>query len=1166
MAFNPTKEQEKAIETKGNILVAAAAGSGKTAVLVERVIRRLTDKTEPISADRLLIVTFTNAAAAEMRTRIEKRIDEEIRRDPENRGLLRQKHLLASAKICTIDTFCIDLVRDNFDKAGVSPDFKMSDGNSLKTVNERIMSDIINERLKSGDPIFTELVDIFGAEYDDTNFADSVLSIYEYSRQLPFPDEWFEFLGNAYNGGVFDKSCLWYGYAFETAKKTVSGMRRTVANVCDMVSEIESADRLVPSLHLAAELLAELSDACEPCDWDLFYNKVETFKLPAFPNTRGFSGVAAVQAAKEVWKSLDKDIDVLHRIFAYSADENNKIFSKLNKPVKLLGEILCELEERLFKAYGEMNTYTFHNTEHLALKLLCEMRDGKLCRKEDAQDIINRYDEIMVDEYQDTNDLQDMLFYVLSDSERKLFAVGDVKQSIYGFRGANPNNFLAKKKRYVPIENANDGDPKKIILKNNFRSRDGVCDYINFFFENIMIEDNSNIVYDGEEMLVPSAVYPEYNCPAAELHIIDGVGSGDDRDIAEARYIASYIRSVVDGGECIRSDEKMLRKARYSDFTILLRAVKGGRAAVIASELRNAGIPAEYGSEGYADSIEISTFLALLKVIDNPQSDIELLTVMLSPIFGFTAEEMACIRADRNFGDLYGAVVFAAENGNKRVSEMLETLSVYRLLAATLPLEQFVSRLLVKSGYSDIISAFPDGERRRNNLRMLVGYAADYNSDGKGSLGGFVKYIQRQSEHGLKSSSAGAGGNSVNIMSIHSSKGLQFPICIIAGTSARFNDSELRNRVAYSSENGIGFKYYAEEEKCFKSSLGREVILNSSKRNSLEEELRLFYVAMTRAEERLVFTCALNNAEKTLGSLQAMLSASGGRIGADIFSKTKSYSDWLLLTALLHPDAASIRNRELFVPTAEAVGHLTVSTVSSENLEERQTAEASEPCVNKELADIISKNIKFRYKYDELRRIEAKYSVSEVANKAESDFYAFSDKPSFMSAGGLTAAKRGTAVHKAMQFFDFSKSDDPEAELDRLYEWKFISEREREAVDVKILQKFFKSDVFARILNSRTVKREMRFLTELPVSSVDGTVSFKDEKIMVQGAVDLCFEEDGEIVVLDFKTDRVNDGGELIAAYKEQLSIYAKACEKIFNKRVKEKIIYSFALGKELHF
>lgn len=1166
MAFNPTEEQKKAIETKGNVLVAAAAGSGKTAVLVERVIKRLTDKVNPVSADRLLIVTFTNAAAAEMRTRIEKRIDEEIRNDPENRGLLRQKHLLASAKICTIDTFCIDLVRDNFDKAGVSPDFKMSDGNSLKAVNERVTADIINERLKSGDPVFGELVDIFGAEYGDGNFADSLLDIYEYSRQLPFPDEWFDFLGNVYNGGVFDKNCLWYSYAFDTAKKTVSGMRRTVADVCDMISEVESADRLVPSLHLAAELLAELNDACESCDWDLFYDKVSNFKLPGFPNTRGFSGVAAVQAAKEVWKTLDKDTESIRRIFAYSADENNKIFSKLNKPVKLLGEILCELENKLFAAYGEMNTYTFHNTEHLALELLCEMHDGRLCRKDGAEDILNRYDEIMVDEYQDTNDLQDMLFYVLSDSERKLFAVGDVKQSIYGFRGANPNNFLAKKKRYVPIDKAVGNDPKKIILKNNFRSRKGVCEYINFFFENIMTEENGNIVYDGEEMLVPSAVYPEYNRPAAELHIIDGVGNGDDRNIAEARHIAAYIRSVVDGEECIRSDDKTLRKAKYSDFTILLRAVKGGRAAVIASELRNAGIPADYGCEGYADSIEISTFLALLKVIDNPKSDIELLAVMLSPIFGFTAEETSRIRADRNFGDLYGAVVFAAENGNARVAEMLETLREYRLLAATLPIEKFVSKLLVKSGYSDIVSAYPDGGRRRNNLRMLVGYAADYNSDGMQSLGGFVKYIRRLSERGLKSSSAGAGGNSVKIMSIHSSKGLQFPICIIAGTSAHFNDSESRERVAFSYENGIGFKYYDEEEKCFKNSLGREVILNRSKRNSLEEELRLFYVAMTRAEERLVFTCTLNNSEKTLGTLQAMLSANGGRIGANIFTKTKSYADWLLLTSLLHPDAAGIRNRELFVPISETDGHLTVKTVLSGAAEEKPTDDVGEVCANTELAEIISQNINFKYKYDELRKIEAKYSVSEVANKAENDFYAFSDKPSFMSVGGLTAAKRGTAVHKAMQFFDFSKHNDVESELDRLYEWKFISEREREAVDAEILKRFFDSDVFARILRSRTVKREMRFLTELPVSYVDCTVPFKEEKIMVQGAVDLCFEEDGEIVVLDFKTDRVDDGETLVKAYKEQILIYAAACEKIFGKRVKERIIYSFALGKELHF
>ena len=832
----------------------------------------------------------------------------------------------------------------------------------------------------------------------------------------------------------------------------------------------------------------------------------------------------------------------------------------------MLTDILIELDDSLFEEYNKNNTFTFHNTEHLALSLLCEEKDGDVVIKEDAMHLLDQYKEVMVDEYQDTNNLQDMLFFVLSNREKRLFVVGDVKQSIYGFRAANPQNFLNKKNRYVPIDSADSNMPQKIILSNNFRCKPEVCEFINYFFEMFMTKQTGDIVYDGEERLVPSAVYPQVNVPATQFHILDCSESDLPQLILQARHIAKYIKNTLKEGAVIRVDENNLRNVKYSDFTVLLRSTKR-KAPIICEELKKQGIPVNYGVEGFADGIEISTFLSLLSVIDNPQTDIELLCVLFSPLFSFSADEIGNIRAQKRDGNLYSAVVFASQNGNEKAKNFLKTIEKFRVFAVTNTIPQLISILLNEIGYLDIVSVMNDGTRRRNNLLLLLQYAQNYIADNTASLSGFVKYIYKQSENGMKSAGSDSNTDAVKIMSIHASKGLQFPICIIADLDADFNDSEAKQNVLYTTDFGIGFKYFDEQDKHKYTSIGREVMLTRIRNERLEEEMRLLYVAMTRTQDRLMFLSSVSNLAKKTEDLKSILLYSNCEINSHLFKRTRSYNDWLMLALLLHPDGKELRGNgsNILVSETKSSISLSVECVTDEKDEKAKICEISDS-VDTEILSAIKENIGFKYPYSEILQLESKASVSKLANSAESVKFAFSAKPSFMNNGGITAAERGTAMHKVMQFFTFSNYKNIEQEINRLYEWQYISEAEAKSLNTELIKKFFESDVFKRILNSSRVEKEMRFITEIASTELDNTLPdrFKNEKIIVQGAVDVCFVEDDGLVVLDFKTDRVTDINDLAKTYAEQLNIYAIACEKIFEMPVKQKIIYSFSLSQEI--
>lgn len=1164
MSFNFTPMQEKAINTDGNILVCAAAGSGKTAVLVERVIRKLIDTVSPVSADRLLIVTFTNAAAQEMRSRIEKRLYEEISKNPDNPSLLRQKHLIGNADICTIDSFCIKLVRENFEKCGIEPDFKVNDGSQTAAIANAVMSEIIDEQLVSLSDEFKMLLELTGCEYDEKNLTDAILRLYSHSRLLPFPEIFLEQLALPYEED-FSVGNAWYDASFNYVLRYLAEASHCVEKMEDVAKFVDkNGEKYIIYAQSLAQLVNDLTVSARLRDWDSFYNAIHSVVVRSVPS--GDKDDIFANQFKEYKKSVSDILKELLWIFTFDRTENESAIKRYLPSVKLLVNLVNDYSKRIFEAYKRENIFTFSDTEQMALNLLCKYEDGSIVMRDEAQLLTERYDEILVDEFQDVNNLQNMLFYILSNREEKLFVVGDVKQSIYGFRGSNPDNFVQKKNRYIAVDEAKAEDSKKIILCDNFRSRKGVCDTVNYFFNLLMTGGDGGFVYNDEEKLNASGSFPESSACQSELLVVNKADSDDDDSLfeSEAKAIAEYISSVMNEGAVI-TEGKTLRNAKYSDFAILLEKVKD-KADIIADALKSEGIPVSLSTEDFLETVEISTVMSLLQIIDNPLNDVELLCVMMSPIFNFTAEEMAEIRIGVRRGNLYSAVV-AAANINTKAAHFLEKIAELRRQAAILSLDRLISHILQSTDILNQMSALTGGGQRKANLLALIKYASVYCESGRAGIYGFIKYMKSLPQKSFKIASSG-GEDSVKIMTMHHSKGLQFPVCIVANLCSKKNNIDSTGRILFSEKLGIAFNYY--DERCARDVkiLGHKFISDETNRKNVEERLRLLYVAMTRAQDRLCLVCSCKDAQVKLSTLSDHVQINFPYINETFTRRSQTLGDLILAAALLHPDCDVLRNMaEVNFKPIKADSNLKLTLKNCAN-----RVKLSDDCgdiVAQQLPDaqmvqLIRENIAYEYPNESLLTLRAKSSVSQISKAEEKDNFAFSERPAFMLKHGLSAAGRGTAMHNVMQFIKLKHGVDISAEIERLVDWQYITSDQAESLDISALSNFFKSDVFDRICESSDVNREMRFLTEVPVNAIDDSIEGEaaNASVIIQGAVDLCFEEDGEIVVVDFKTDRVTNINQLVQSYGKQLEIYANACEKIFKKRVKEKIIYSFHLSK----
>ena len=1162
--MNWTDSQQDAILARnGTMLVAAAAGSGKTAVLVQRAIERLTDRENPVSADRMLIVTFTKAAAAEMRARLERRLHELLRLNPSDPLLQRQSLLLSQAHIGTVDGFCSEMLREFFHLLDLSPDYKILSEQQEKELTTAALNETLERAYAEGTASL--LADAFGSDRDDRRLMETVLSLYRFMQSHPFPEQWLRSMAELYSLGDASRwQKVILDYAAETAEHCAALCARG-AKEAESGGAVGAA--FYDALLMDREKLLQLCSLAKQGDW----NAASAFLSGFSRQTRGrlkedekddlFDRLEALRGqVKEATDDLKK----------YLCGTAENCVEELRAAGPLV-ERLCGLTLDFLACYAqkkrEKNFLDYSDLEHFAIELFLTP-DGE--RTQAALEVGARFDEIMIDEYQDINEVQDSLFRALSKDGKNLFMVGDVKQSIYGFRRAMPEIFLRCRRSFAKYDRAREVYPATLTLDRNFRSRKEVTGTVNFVFSRLMSEAAGDVDYTGEERLVCGAEYPPSAQNETELVFLDRP-AGMSAEEAEGAWIAKRIKELVEGGFAVFKNGEMT-PVRCGDFCILLRSANK-HAALYAQELIARGVPARAAvTGGFFAAAEIGVIVSLLQVIDNPNQDIPLLAVLMSPIFGFSAEDCARLRVEDKKVSVYLSLCRAAEQ-NPDCARVLKTLEELRSLAAAMPSDTFLTILYERTGYPDMVLAMENGADRLQNLRLLQGYAREYESSGYHGVSGFVRFLERLRKTGgdLQAAElAPDSRNAVSIMSIHKSKGLEFPVCIVAGCGRNFV-SDQRDDVLLHPELGLGVKLRDAARSARFTTTAREAISLENARADLAEELRVLYVAMTRAKEKLLLVSSGSNPERTLQKAALELSEDG--VSPYTVRKAKNAAGWLMLCALCHPDGEQLRELagagDLPVFTEDdAPWKITLEEVEIQPEDEVSAQpKAAEPCpADEALLARLRTAVEYRYPYAAALGIPAKVAASKLAAEQGGQREVSLSRPAWLGEKGMTPAQRGTALHEFMRFADFGvAARDPQAELTRLVKGAFLTSEQAEAVDLKRVANFLNGPLGQRIRGAEVVYREKRFTAVIPASSAEPErVGANDESVILQGAVDCAFEEDGKLTIVDFKTDRISDPEELSAHYAPQLRLYAAAMREITGKEIGELLLYSFWLNESV--
>ena len=1181
-----TPNQLDAIKAReGAVLVSAAAGSGKTAVLVERVIDMITDPENPVDADRFLVVTYTRAAAAEMKDRIAARIDELLKNDPKNRELHRQQLLLSRAKISTIHSFCSDLAREFFYSLDIPADFRIADEQELSILKEAAINNVFERKYNENSEDFINTLEAFSSVRDDSAFKKVVLKLYEFLRSHPFPEIWLEEKAAMFNPELQPDETQWGKVVLSHACMTVGFMK----NISDLsIKMLSDEPKLLEAkfgqcIYNDAEFIDTLKQYVEEGKWDSIGYTISNYSFGTLSTPKGFKDNYTKMVIAAYRDTIKKITSELNNIFSINSEECRREIGELAPIVKCLFEIIKSFGEEYSMLKREKSAADFSDLEHWTLKLLVRITENGIVTTNIAKEVSSRFDYVMVDEYQDVNNIQDTIFKAVSDNDRKLFVVGDVKQSIYRFRQAMPEIFIRRKNRYKPYSRENEQYPAKIILDRNFRSRKGVTNAVNFVFQNLMSEQVGDIDYTEEEKLVPQADYDQDSGKEVSYHLL-GVKNSEskNKDADEARYIGRLINELKQTEYVYEKGSR--RKPEYSDFCILLRGVKG-RANIYSEELKKLGIPSVSEiSDSFFERKEIRIIMSLLQIIDNPVRDIPLAAVMLSPIFGFTPDDLAAIRTNSPKGSLYAAILHESANENEKVKSFVEALDEFRRIAIELPTDELINKIYAETSFPEIVSAEDEGEYRRKNLRLLTVYAKSYEESGYRGLGGFVRFIDKLREQGGNLESAKRpthiNGGAVRIMTIHKSKGLEFPFCIVAGLSHKIN-SDLSGEVLLHNELGIGIKEKDKQRFCKYTTMPREAVSLEIKRNEMSEELRVLYVALTRAREKLILVTTVSDTTDYLSKVAEKL-AFDERITPYSVSSAKSLGDWLAQCVLVHPCSAELRKtagytggfshiqaKQWDIHIVEDINELYKQDNSEqteyETTEDNNVDESVREKAKAEYKEFIERSLTAEYKYRELTTIPMKVSASALSHRETEKYFRAVSKPDFLRDKKISGAQKGTAMHNFVQYCDFKKAScDIDSEVQRLVERGFITEAQADCLDKESLKSFFDSDLMKRILSSENTEREYRFTVEIPAGVADSTLisPYSEEPIILQGAVDCMFEENGKIVIIDYKTDKVSSLAELEEMYYKQLDLYKMAVEQITGKVVAECLLYSFKLGE----
>ncbi len=1146
--FEPTSAQKAAIEESGRaVLVSAAAGSGKTRVLTERLLRRIENDAD---IDSFLVITFTKAAAAELKSRILDEISERLAADPDNRRLRRQSALCSKAQIGTIDSFCQSFLRENCHAAQLSPEFRVIEEDRAEAIKQRVIQRVLDDCYEAPDEGFKLLTDTVGmGRRDDNKLAETVLALHRKTQSHARPELWLRQQLETLEPAETDAGrTVWGSEILRNVRDDALYWAQRMDDVCRRAAEDEAvAAKYGPSF---AETALSLRDFARACDlgWDrarealpISYPRLGTITNPPDPELKEYT-----KAVRELCK---KNCAKYEKLLSASSE---KLLSDMHRTAPAM-RALIELTLRFDRAYAAEKRrkaeVDFADLEHLTAQLLTN-EDGS--PTELARETSQRFCEIMVDEYQDVNRVQDDIFRALSKNGENLFMVGDVKQSIYRFRLADPLIFTDKYEKYSFLTDADKTAPIKIMLQENFRSRQEVIDGINSVFTACMSKKLGEIDYDENALLRCGGMYDDSGC-APELILIDVKGDEDDlRDKTEkeAAVVADKIRELMLSGMTVSG-----RALGYGDIALLMRSANSV-GEVYRRELIVRGIPVAAGQGGsFFASTEIASLMSLLAIIDNPHQDVALIAVLRSSAFGFTADELTEMRLADREGDFYTALKKAAET-NEKCAAFLETLGKLRSRAPDTPVDELLMFIYNELDLPALCAAMQDAPQRLANLRMMLELSKRFASGGFRGLHRFCQWLRRLAERGGDMGAASSEG-AVKIMTIHKSKGLEFPVVFLCDASRRFNDADLKQTVLIHPELGLGAKVYDLERRLEYPGLARNAIKQRLKREMLSEEMRLLYVALTRARERLIVTAAMKEPEK---KLQSMMLQCTHPMSPEVLLGAQSMADWMIYAQLCAEDD---KFKLSFISAADAAA-----------------AQAEEPELEKapsdaEIVEKLRRNLAFSYPHEAATRLPSKVTATELKHLLdESDEEAASLAPTARSrfrtprlgdAYTLTPTQRGSAAHALLQHIDYSKTGSEEeirGELTRMTREKFLTAQQAEAVDTGCIRRLFASRIGQRIMNADRLRREFKFSLLCPAEKF--FPGGEGESVLLQGVIDCMIEENGEITIIDYKTDRVR-GSELIErakGYEKQLEAYAYAAQRMTGKPVRECVLYFLYSGE----
>ena len=1153
MATQWTPAQSAAIEDRrGTLLVSAAAGSGKTAVLVERAVRLICDEKNPVPADRLLIVTFTRAAAEELRGRIAARLAGEAAQDPGSAWLRRQRLLLGRADIGTIDAFCMQLLKQYFAKLDIPPDFTLAEDALAYSLRADALSQALEEAYADAD--FRAFASLYGRARSDGTAAGAVLDLYDFLRTLPHPRAALERFCADYEDGAPLMETAWGRVLLGAARDAAASAQELLGSALSLVDAEPALAAYAPALESDRAFFTALEESLAAGRWDAAAVRAAGYKAPALRAVRGYEG-GAMDTVKALRADAKKLLETLRdNILICTEAEFSQDRAAIAPMLRAAGRTALRFEELFFAAKLEEKALEYSDFEHLALRLLCT-EDGQ--KTAVARAVSARYDAVMVDEYQDTNAIQALLYRCLAnDDESNLFFVGDVKQSIYRFRLADPRSFLEKRASFSPYAPAGPR-PAAIALGHNFRSAAGIIGAVNDVFAAVMSRRVGGVDYGADECLVPGA--PDgYDGGPMELLVADGARDGD------AAAVADEVCRLVREGFRVREKDGVTRPCQWGDFCILLRS--RARFAQYEAEFARRGVPAAADTgDSPLTAAEVTPLISLLRVIDNPGQDVFLAAAMLSPMFGFSPDDLVRLRTASPHGSLYAALVNAKGQREAAFTGLLRTL---RTLAATMPVDRLCDEIFARTHYFAAVGAMENGPERRENLRAFVAWAA---AAGQGGLSAFLRAVDSAVESGavLAAGAPALPAGSVAIMTIHRSKGLEFPIVILADTARRFNLRDVYGPVLFHPELGVGMALRAGEGDLYTTAPHRAIRL-AQRDEAVSEEMRILYVALTRARDKLIAAIPLKDAAKTVTGLALGIAGAGGASPYRL-SQASSMADWLLTAALVHPDGEALRGRfglATLPLLPHAQGRLAVRFFDGQQAGEEGAAPVdftrtapADPALEAALLASFARE----YPGRPLSVLPAKLAVSSIAHEGAAPVLA---RPAFLYREKLTGAERGTAMHAVLQFADFAAMGrDTPAEVRRLVEQGYVEAALADKLDEGQLRAFLASPLCGRMLAARPLLREYAFLTAVQAKYVQPDVppAFENQPVLVQGIADaVLLRGDGTAEIADYKTDRGKTPAALVQAYRRQLQLYRAAVEKRLGVRVDKCTIYSFALGAEV--